>query len=1003
MKFQLKTDNYKTFEIFKDNVLQPRAYFIPFENPKEAVKSDIRTERYSSSMVTVLSGQWNFKYFPAVSSMPDEIDTDDFEFDKVFVPSVWQTTGYEKPCYVNARYEFKPAPPNIPADCSVGVYHKSFYLDDADGNFILTFLGVAGACDVFVNGKYVGYSEGSHNTAEFEINAFVEKGNNELVVVNHKWCNGTYLECQDMFRNNGIFRDVLLTKTGNNSIYDFEVKTKFNNDFTYSLDVLPSLKLTDECEFSAALIYNGEAVCTKSVNVSARNIEKISFASLDVKPWSAETPNLYDLVLTLSKAGKMLEIVRRPVGFKHIKIHGNIFTFNGKGIKLLGVNHHDTHPVTGYAMTIDDMEQDVKIFKEYNINCVRTSHYPPDPAFLDLCDAYGIYVVDEADIETHGCETELHRRGACSHNSAWQGHYWDRVYRMYQRDKNHPSITMWSLGNEAHGYKNQDYCYNELKTLTDIPIHYEGVCRTRRWAYDVVSQMYTWLSRVEKIAKGSGLPKKYYNKPFFLCEYAHAMGLGAGDLERYVAYFHSADNMMGGCIWEFADHAIYHENAKYAYTYGGDHGEWKHDGNFCVDGLFFPDRTPHAGALQMKNCYRPVRAAAKSAHSFEFKNYNYFADVNYTIKWKAFDDSGKAETGEFKINIEPQKKQVVELDLPEAYEAIVFTYYDANDFEIASEQIEVAADVKAVFPFENTVPEVSISENKLFIKLDNGQIIYNNNTGEIESYVINDHEFVNNAPFGIMSGFGASIYRAPIDNDMYINEAWKKKRLDTESISLANKKNISQSYRFDSNDHALVISNMYVLSTMKCSNLLKFEMEYRIYSNGCIAVSSKVLKSKKINFFPRFALTFEMPSAYDNVEYFGNGDKPNTDDFKEHAMLGVYRCKVDDMREKYIKPQEASMRTGVRYAKVTDDNGAGLVFAAQNMPFVFSADHFTSQQCAKAKHQEDLKICDTTYLHFDSYMLGAGSNACGPKPEKEYRKSSLQGEEISILIYPTGE
>lgn len=1002
MKFQLKTDNYKTFTIYKDNVMQPRSYFIPFSNLEEAGKSDIRNERYSSSMVAVLSGQWGFKYFSKVSCMPNEIDTEKFDFDKVPVPSVWQTTGYEKPYYVNTRYEFTPNPPEIPEDCPVGIYHKSFNLDDIDGNFMLTFLGVAGANDVFVNGKYVGYSEGSHNTAEFEINEFITQGKNELIVVNHKWSNGTYLECQDMFRHNGIFRDVLLTKTGSNSIYDFEIKTKFNKDFTYTLDIIPSLKLTDECEFSATLIFNGESVGAKSVNVSAAAIDKISFDSLDVQQWSAEEPNLYGLVLTLSREGKVIEVIRRPIGFKHIKIKGNIFTFNGKGIKLLGVNHHDTHPKTGFAMTVEDMEKDVKIFKEYNVNCVRTSHYPPDPTFLDLCDKYGIYVVDEADIETHGCEVELHRRTACSHNPAWQGHYWDRVYRMYQRDKNHPSITMWSLGNEAHGYKNQDYCYNELKKLSDIPIHYEGVCRTRRWAYDVVSQMYPPLGRTEKIAKGSGLPKKYYNKPYYMCEYAHAMGLGAGELETYVNHFLHADNMMGGCIWEFVDHAIYHENAKYAYTYGGDHGELKHDSNFCVDGLFFPDRTPHAGAYQMKNCYRPVRAEALSSNEFEFKNYKYFTNAKYTVKWKAFDDSGEAETGEFDIHIEPCKKQVIKLDVPEAYEAIVFTYYE-NDFEIASEQIEGAAGVKAVFPLDDTAPEVSISENKLFIKLENGQIIYNNSTGELESYIVNGNEFINTAPFGSRAGFGVSIYRAPIDNDMYLNKAWTKKRLDTEIISLINKKSIQNSYTIDSNDHAVVISNNYVLSTIKCSNILKFNLTYRIYNNGGVQVSAKVLSGRNVRFMPRFALTFEMPEKYDNVEYFGNGDKPNTADFKEHAMLGVYKCKVDDMREKYIRPQESSMRTEVRYATVTDDNGVGLTFLSQGSNFTFSADHFTSQQCAKAMHQEDLKLCDTTYLHFDSYLLGAGSNACGPKPSKLYAKHSLKDEEIEILVLPEGE
>ena len=347
MKFKIKNDNYKNFDVYKENVLTPRSYFIPFSSPEEMAKTDIRTERYSSSMVEVLSGEWDFKYYKNESAMPNELDVDSTEFDKVPVPSVWQHTGYEKPYYVNSRYPFKPTPPEIPADCSVGVYHRTFEIDDLNKNYIISFLGVAGGLDVFVNGKYVGYSEGSHNTSEFELNDYLTEGENHLVVVNHKWTNGTYLECQDMFRDNGIFRDVLLYKNEKNSIYDFEAKSKFNNDLTYDLTILPSLKLVDECELSATVFDDGELVATKSINVDSKQIDKITFSSLNVKEWSAEAPNLYTLVVSLSKGGELVELVRRPIGFKHIKIIGNVFTFNNKNIKLFGVNHHDTNPKTG--------------------------------------------------------------------------------------------------------------------------------------------------------------------------------------------------------------------------------------------------------------------------------------------------------------------------------------------------------------------------------------------------------------------------------------------------------------------------------------------------------------------------------------------------------------------------------------------------------------------------------------------------------------------------------
>lgn len=992
MNFKLKNDNYKDFSVYKENVLKPRAYFIPFNSLDEAGSCDIRNERYSSSMVTVLNGKWDFKYYEKLSQMPDEIDVESFDFDKVNVPSVWQHTGYEKPYYLNTRYQFKPNPPEIPPDIPVGIYHTVFNVDDVESNYTLTFLGVAGSLDVFVNGKYVGYSEGSHNTSEFELNEFILDGDNHLVVVVHKWSNGTYLECQDMFRSNGIFRDVYITKTGANSIYDFEAKTSCNDDLTYNLSILPSLKLTDECELTATIIYNNEAVATKSVNVSATQIDSISFENLEVDEWSAEAPNLYDLILTLTKEGKLVEVIHRPIGFKHIKINGNIFTFNNKAIKLLGVNHHDTNPKTGYVMTVEDMEKDVKIFKEYNVNCVRTSHYPPDPIFLDLCDEYGVYVVDEADIETHGCQTELLKPGATSHNPKWQDRYWDRVYRMFERDKNHPSITMWSLGNESWGYKNQDYCYDELKKLSPIPIHYENVVRTKRFAYDVISEMYPWHNKFKKLAEGRGLSKKWYKKPYYMCEYAHAMGLGAGELETYVSAFLNADNLMGGCIWEFVDHAIYHEDGKYQYTYGGDHGEEKHDGNFCVDGLFFPDRTPHSGALQMKNCYRPIRAR-REGNSIIFKCYNYFEKAELTAKLSSLDSFGEIiDEREIELSIEPQRDFSIDFDV--VAEVTIIRYFD-DDFEVASEQVSniIGGAEKKDTLLISKAPTVNKSEKKLFIDLDNGQIIFNTKTGAIESYIVDGNELVNSAPFGSLSGISASVFRAPIDNDRNIKIVWNRLKLETEQFVLKK----YHDYKLD--DNKLVIKCDYNIKTIT-RNVASVTITYSIYSNGVIDVDVKCNRSATIMYTPRFGAVLEMPREYDNVEYFGLGDTPNAPDYKEHAMLGIYNCKVDEMREKYIKPQESSMRYDVRWAKITNDEGAGLEIVMKKNGMSFGADHFTSYQCAKAMHQEDLSLCDSTVVHIDGYMLGAASGACGPIPSKEYRLNKLNKQEFSFTLIP---
>lgn len=1002
MIYKLKTDNYKNFNIYKDNLLDPTAYFIPFGNAEKLLQTDIRTERYQSDLVTCLSGEWQFKYYKNRNEIPDSFDSAAEQMDTVPVPSTWQHTGYEPPYYLNTRYPFKPAPPDIPADCPAGVYLKKFQIDNTALHYTITFLGVAGAMDLFCNGKYVGYSEGSHNTAAFDLTPYVNTGENELAVVNHKWCSGTYMECQDMFRCNGIFRDVLLRKSSNTALTDFEAKTAFTGS-TYNLDVLLTLT-SGGADIKAELTKDGAALAVQTVHANDK-LETLSFRNLEVLSWSAETPEVYDLILTISKENTIVETVRRPIGFKHIEIKGNVFYFNNQPVKLLGVNHHDTNPKTGYVLTVEEMERDIRIFKDYNVNCVRTSHYPPDPAFLDLCDAYGIYVVDEADYETHGCETELHRPGAISHNEKWQNHYWDRVYRMFCRDKNHPSVTMWSLGNEAHGYKNQDYCYHELKKRTTIPIHYEGVCRTRRWAYDVVSQMYPTHAVVKKIANGSGLPKKYYRAPYFMCEYAHAMGMGAGDLEPYVLDIYRGENMLGGCIWEFADHAVYHANRQVRYTYGGDHGEEKHDSNFCVDGLFYPDRTPHAGACQMKNVYRPVRARKLASNQFSFFNHRYFKTGSIQVQWQLRSDGTPIKTGAFLCTAAPQQAQEVTLDFniddrQHSHNVLLFRYYE-NEQEIAFEQFELTAPAIPFIQPKTEAPLVQISEDKLFVHFNHGYLIYNAENGKIEKYVYAGKEMLHPAPIG-EQGITVSLFRAPLDNDMYIKKNWLKYGLDREAFYA--KKPCNAAHAYDMVGNAVVITNTYVLSTPKCRQLGSFTLTYTIYKTGKISIKIQSnAPVRRIRHIPRFGAVLEMPDSFNRVQYYGMGPMQSLSDFALHCHTGIFETTVENMHEDYIKPQESAGRTDTRWAQITDDNGFGLRFEAIETPFIFSADPYTSALCAKTAHREELPKRGTTCVHIDSYQLGAGSNACGSIPQKKHTLSNLEGKAFSFSIEPIGD
>ncbi|MCD7723015.1 MAG: hypothetical protein LUH82_03575 [Clostridiales bacterium] len=981
MIYKIANNNFREKNIFAENLADKRSYFIPFSTGNEMLKTDYRCERSSSSKVKLLSGEWQFKYFANCADLPVELNTDEIQFDKIPVPSMWQFTGYEPPVYVNIRYEFDGPAPQIPAVCPAGVYLKKFHVANKCANSFLSFLGAAGALSVYINGCYVGYSEGSHNTAEFDVSKFINSGENELLVVLHKWSSGSYLECQDMFRNNGIFRDVLLYQYSDDFVFDFEAKTTYNQDGTYMLDVIPKFVISRQLTFTAE-IYDGEKqLAQKSINICPNKTDIITFDVLDVNEWSAETPRLYNLYLTLSSAGEEIDVIRVKIGFRHIEISSGTFYFNNKKIKLLGVNHHDTNPKTGYVCSAGDMENDIKIMKEYNVNCVRTSHYPPDPLFLALCDEYGIYVVDEADIETHGMSA-LGNINALSNDPSWREHYLDRVMRMYERDKNHPSITMFSLGNESGGIKCQDYCYAALKKKTDIPIHYEAACRTKRHYYDVYSQMYTPSAICKKIAKGRGLPKKYYKKPFFLCEYAHAMGVGAGELQTYVDLFYKSDIMLGGCIWEFADHAVYHAGGKYKYTYGGDHGERKHDYNFCTDGLFTPDRKPHTGALQMKECYSPVTVHFAGGCNFELKNNLFFRQLDIRASYSVAENGAQVSAGSFNVCIKPQEKIIEKINIKKSgapcHRVIIFKFFDGerqlSRREIVLENNYAFSEIKP-----DEAPCIKDSEKNTIISCaGNVKIIFNRKAGVIESYSYNGTELFNQTPLGFARGFLPDLFRAPLDNDMYMKLAWNRAFLSDFRLS-ANR--IKKSVILK--DSCAVLTAKHKLMTPRYSNAGTVITKYTVHSNGAIDIDY-VYKHLRFLNVPRIGMQLEMPREFSNIKYYGL-DCESLSDFKAHAAHDVCKLNVCEMRENYIKPQESSMRDSTYWAEITDEHGLGLRFESEKS-FVFSANHFTPQQCEKARHAEDLHDYDTTNVHIDAFMMGAGSNSCGQPPVGAHRK-----------------
>ncbi|MBQ8015511.1 MAG: hypothetical protein IJ264_04925 [Clostridia bacterium] len=999
MKYSLNKTNFNDFSVYEINKLEGRAYAIPYSVKEVLKKTSFKKERSSSDLVKVLSGKWQFKYYSCNKDLPDVLDTDKTAFDTIKVPSTWQRIGYDAPAYINCPYAFDDVPPYVPYEQPVGVYRKTFDIANLNKVYIISFLGVISCLDLYINGNFVGYSEGAHNTAEFDITKYLVEGENELVAVVHKWSNGTFLECQDMFRENGIFRDVLLYEMPETYLNDVYFRTKETSK-GWDLDIAIAINgKTDGYSVCCEIYDKNKLVAKKCVPADAAC--SIDFKSLDVISWNAEIPTLYTAFVTLFSGDNEIMTTRNCIGFKTVKIKKDIFTVNGKKIKIKGVNHHDTHYKNGYVMSFDDMEKDIKLMKSLNVNAVRTSHYPPDAQFIVLCDMYGLYVVDEADIETHGCGCDPHDNiDLISHDLKWAPRYLDRVKRMYLRDRSRAGIIMWSLGNEAGGYACHDVCYEYLHDVCpEIPVHYEGVVRNERHSYDVVSEMYTNHADVEKTGKHTR-GKKYTPKPFFLCEYAHAMGVGPGGLEEYWELFYKYENLMGGCIWEWADHAVYHPNGKLKFTYGGDHGEWRHDGCFCVDGLVYPDRRLHTGAKEMKNVYRPVRAEYDNG-TLTFINTNRFKNTSYlTAVWELVKNGNillAADELVLDIDAEQKKEYKIDISVPkEDCDCHLNIYYFDGDNEVAFEQFALKEEFE--FDVKKSKEKLSVSSDadKSIINFADGSITFSNKSGMIESYVVGGKEFINSSP-AFAKGFLPNIYRAFLDNDTRFRDEWIAAGYDDYRC-------VCTDFEVEVKKDKAEVEIEYKLKSKKTLLPLgKVDIEYKIYSNGIVKVEAEfkpIAKKRLAAHMPRFGMTLEMPEKFNNIEYYGMGPDENLSDLYAQSIIGVYETTVDEMHEPYIRPQDSGNRTKVRYLNVTDNNGDGIKFAFDDEYFNFNVRAYSQKLLQNAKHQEDLHSENTVVVNIDGFTRGTGTASCGPDILPQFEVNGRDGLEFSFYMIP---
>lgn len=1007
--------------LLQRNRLAPHATFIPFAD----VDSAARGERADSPYFKLLNGQWKFYYAANPTQVPDSFEQEAFlddDWDALAVPSCWQMHGYGTPNYTNVRYPFPIDPPYVPQENPVGLYRRSFDLPQAwsGRQILLTFEGVDSAFYAWVNGQWVGYSQGAHMPSEFNITHLLHPGQNWLAVQVFQWSDGSYLEDQDMWRMSGIFRDVHLAAVPQVALRDVRLRTRLDVQYQDAvLELQASVKNyaprnTQNLKLQAMLLNPAGEVLQQSSAGALRSIEsggegEISGEMKVSAPlkWSAETPNLYTLLLALEgQGGEMLEVARFAVGFRQVEIENGVFLVNGAPVKLQGVNRHETDPDSGHAVSYDSMVRDVFLMKRNNINAVRCSHYPDDPRWLDLCDRFGLYVIDEADLETHGMEylAESHTkitktaeeqaqereistrmRGALSADPAWKDAYLDRAVRMVERDKNHPSVVIWSLGNEAGYGANHDAMAEWIRKADPTrPIHYEGAQFEK--VVDIVSQMYPNVAHITAEGQRTDDPR-----PYFMCEYAHAMGQGPGNLQEYWDAIRAYPRLMGGCVWEWVDHSVRMStvDGEEWFAYGGDFDDYPNDGDFCIDGLNFPDRTPYSGLIEYKKVLEPVGVEALDLKTGVFRLTNRYAFLPLSAlrgNWALLEDDRVLQQGILPLlGTPPGGKEdiVVPYTLPKPRPGAHYWLnlrfgleesapWAERGFEVANAQFELPLSAPA--PVLNLTPHPALvleeEDGEIIIEGEDFQLAFDAFHGRISRWNFNDMPLIEEGP-------RLNLWRAPTDNDIHIAKAWRAAQLDhlqqrVESIAVD-----------DRSPKAIRVAVDAVLGSPYLPPAYKAAYRYTIFASGDVVLSIQATPLRLLPALPRIGVQLTLPGNLEQFAWFGRGPHENYIDRKQSALMGVYCNTVTAEYVPYIFPQEHGNKCDTLWAALTDARGAGLLVVG--MPtFNVSALHFTPEDLAEADHTTDLQPREEVILNLDHAHMGLGSNSCGPGPLEGY-------------------
>jgi len=981
-----------------------RATLVPFADEASALSG----ERERSAFFKLLNGEWSFHLAPRPELAPAGFERPGFDasgWGRIPVPGNWQLHGHDKPVYTNVNYPYPLDPPHVPDANPTGCYRLEFELPAAwaGRQIMLVFQGVNSALHLWVNGRPAGFSKGSHMPAEFNVTALVRPGRNLLAARVLKWCDGSYLEDQDFWRLSGIFRDVHLLALPAAHVRDAFVRTQFDREYrdaTLAVDLAlrnlgaqPAAGLRVEARLLDAA---GRAVLSASVAGGIRippDGEKLlGFRAAVRSPlkWSAEEPNLYTLLLVLRAAGgEVLEVHRLRVGFRQVEIRKGLFLVNGVPVKLHGVNRHDTDPDAGHAVSREAMLRDVLLMKRHNIDAVRTSHYPNDPFWYELCDRHGLYVIDEADLETHGFGYEAPDIPA--RVPLWREAFVDRAVRLVECDKNHACVVMWSLGNESgYGANHAAMARWIRRRDPSRPIHYERDQKAE--SADVVSRMYT---NVPDLIKEG---RRRHPKPFFLCEYAHAMGQGPGSLKEYWEAFRKYPRLMGGCVWEWADHSIRMKTAAGVewFAYGGDFGDEPNDGNFCIDGLCFPDRRPHTGLIELKQILAPVTVEAVDAAAGRFRvtNRHAFRNLNYLEGAWRFSCDGQTVAegrlpeldvpagGGLEVSVPVGGAPAPEIGTPPSGELrvdFIFTLcadqsWAQRGHEVAAVQLDVPGKPLARRPARPASAQPvkpSESATELVVQGADFVLSFDRLTG-----IIRDWQWLGRSL--LASGPKLQLWRAPTDNDRHFAVRWRSAgyhRLVPRVERVAVRR-LGRS--------AVRVEVASVLAGYQLSPRFRAALVYTVGGDGAVDIAVRLAPlAKELPPLPRVGLELVLPAGFDRFAWYGRGPHESYADRKESAPVGVYSGSVQDQYVPYIRPQENGNKTDVRWAAVTDRAGAGLL-AAGAAPLNVSAHHYTVEDFTASRHAHELTRLAETVLHLDGLQAGLGSNSCGPAPLPQY-------------------